>query len=317
MTNLALGGAVLLALVVVALAIWLVPRRQVQGWRRAGITEEDKLAELGVQARTNITQALGGLALIATLAITAYQVNQTRRSSDDTLRLAEQGQVSERFSRAVEQLGATDTHGEPALDVRIGGLFSLLRIGLDSKANVEPAFLVVATYVGRNYVPPKTLPRHGCDHFQLPRLDVARALTFVLPRVAKKLREETGKPTPAGLRGTILDGLGLDGLVLTGLNLTGIKVRFAQLEGANFRESNLRAATFHRACLRHANFHGADLRAADLSGARLDRADFRGATLSPTTNFTSAQVKGAKFSKGVLDVISLSRAQKREVIVSS
>src|SRR5215208_6879375 len=115
MTYLVVGVAVALAVVVVGLAIWLIPRWQVDRWRRAGITNEEKLAELGVQARTNFTQALGGLALIVTIAITAFQVNEGRRSADrnlnlaaENLALAEQGQVSERFSRAVEQLGATD-----------------------------------------------------------------------------------------------------------------------------------------------------------------------------------------------------------------
>lgn len=345
MTNLAIGAAVVLALVVVGLAIWLVPRWQVRGWRRAGITEEEKLAELAVQARSAITQAFGGLALIATLAITAYQVNETRRSSEDTLRLAEQGQLSERFSRAVEQLGATNADGSPAIDIRMGALFSLLRIGVDSKENAQPAFLFVATYVRNNYRRPKNLPGHGCDDFQPPRPDVAIALAFVLPAVAEALPEDMGEPPLRGLRGTDLRGLGVDGLVLTRLNLTGIKFRVAQLKDADFSESNLFDATFERACLKGADFRqavllsavlrganlqdanlqGAKLREAnlvdaDLSGARLDvadlrGADLRGARLSSTTDFTSAQVQGAKFTEGVLDLTSLSTAQKRDVIV--
>lgn len=317
MTNLAIGAAVLLALVLVALTIWLVPRSQVRGWRRAGITEEEKLAELGVHARSSITQALGGLARVATLAITAYQVNETRRSSEDTLRLAEQGQVSERFSRAVEQLGATNADGSPAIDVRTGALFSLRQIGRDSKANAQPAFFFAAAYVRNNYEPPKNLESHGCDKFQPPRPDIATALTFVLPAVAEKLPDDQEEPTVRGLRGTPLPGLGLDGLVLTRLNLTGIKLRVAQLKDANFRESNLSSAIFHRACLLRADFRGANLRGADFSGAWLDGADLRGARFSPTTNFMSAQVKRAKFTEGALDLTFLSKAQKSDVIVAS
>ena len=76
------GG--LVAIVVAGLAIWLVPRRQVARWRRDGYASGEKLVEFGLQARTGITQALGGLALIVTLAITGYQANQAQRSADVT-----------------------------------------------------------------------------------------------------------------------------------------------------------------------------------------------------------------------------------------
>ena len=303
MTNLAIVVAVLLAMAAVGLAIWLVPRRQVNRWRRAGISSEEKLAELGVQARSSITQAFGGLALIVTLAITAFQANETRRSADETqrtadntLRLAEQGQVSERFSRAVEQLGATNEGRGAAIDVRTGALFSLMRIALDSETNAQPAFLVAATYVRNNYLPPKEPRPHGCDaDFTRQQPDIATALTFVLPAVAAKLHKDTPGLIISGFRGTRLDGLALDGLVLNGLNLTGIKFRDASLVRAHFRKSVLSSAIFARACLRDADFRGASLRGADFRGAQLE---------------------GAKFSQGALDDISLSKAQRDVIVVS-
>ena len=165
MTNLEIVATVVLAMVAVGFAIWLIPRWQVDRWRRAGISNEEKLAELGVQARSGITQALGGLALIVTISITAFQVTEARRSADRTqqsavkslnlatrnVALAEQGQVSERFSRAVEQLGATDGKGQPATPVRTGALFSLMRIGIDSEVYTQPALLVVASYVRTHF----------------------------------------------------------------------------------------------------------------------------------------------------------------------
>ena len=43
-SDLAIIVAVMCALVVVGLAIWLIPGRQVQRWRSAGISSEEKLA---------------------------------------------------------------------------------------------------------------------------------------------------------------------------------------------------------------------------------------------------------------------------------
>ena len=344
MSNVALATAVVLAFAVVGLSIWLLPRLQARGWRRAGISDATKLAELSVQARTGITQAFGGLALIATLAITAYQVNQTQRSSENNLKLAdenfqlaERGQVSERFSRAVEQLGATNTDAKrtPALDVRIGALFSLRRIALDSKEkeNTPQAFLVVATYIGNNYKVPYLKPRHkpdGCGEFSPVRADVRTALTSVLPDLAELL-EKRGVEPPLGLRGAVLDQIAVDDLDFESLNLTQIKLRYAHLKGAKFRKSLLAFARFDHArltsarftdarlnnssfagaCLKNARFQRAKLKGANFSGALLVGADFRGATFSRTTQFASAHLKGATFPKAALPL--LSKAQRRVI----
>ena len=276
----------------VGLAIWLIPRWQVDRWRRAGISNEEKLAELGVQARSNVTQALGGFALIVTIAITAFQVNEGRRSADRTqesavanlelaarnLALAERSQVSERFSRAVEQLGATDAGG-PALDVRTGALFSLMRIGIDSQPNRQQALLVVATYVRNHFAQPKPLEPDGCKadfNVTQARPDIVNALGFVLHRIAARLDQDD----LVGLRGARLNGLALDGLNLNRFNLMGINFRSASLNRAHFRDARLSYADFRRACLIGADFRGASLQGADFRGAKLRQADIDRAPLS-------------------------------------
>jgi hypothetical protein len=299
-TNLAIIAAVLCALVAVGLAIWLIPRWQVDRWRRAGISDEEKLAELGVQARSNITQALGGLALIVTIAITAFQVNESRRAADAgqqsaarNFALAQRGQVSERFSRAVEQLGATDENENPDPAVRTGALFSLMRIGIDSPDHTQPALLVVATYV-RKFKKPAKLRPNGCDadfNFTQAQPDIANALRFVLYRIAAKLKD---KSEFLGLRGANLNGLALDGLILSGFDLTRIKFSHASLVRANFRDANLRQANFERTCLTDADFRGASLEGAVFRGAVLD---------------------GAKFTKKGRDQARLTSAQRRQVRV--
>jgi uncharacterized protein YjbI with pentapeptide repeats len=313
--NLALGAAVVLAAVLVGLAIWLVPRWQARGWRRAGITDEEKLAALVIQARTGITQAFGGLALIATLAITAYQVNATQRSADDNFRLAERGQVSERFSRAVEQLGATNTDAErtPAIDVRTGALFSLRRIALDSKENTQQAFLVIAAYVRNNYKPKEAPPKpvNGCAGFRAPRADIGTALTFVLPDVAQRLFADTPERAVRGLRGTRLDQLGLDGLDLRGLDLTQLKLRDTQLHASFFTGSDLTSARFDRADLEHANFVDAVLTGTSFRRACLDNAVFTGARRLKSAHFQGARLDGATFPRYATSV--LTPAQRRVV----
>jgi hypothetical protein len=294
MTNLEIVAIVLLAMVAVALAIWLIPRWQVDRWRRAGISDEEKLAGLGVQARSSITQAFGGLALVVTLAITAFQANETRRTAEKTqenvdknFRLAEQGQVSERFSRAVEQLGATDEEGKPATDVRTGALFSVMRIGIDSEVYTQPALLVVASYVRTHFAQPPTLAPNGCKarfEFTQNQPDVANALRFVLYRIAAKLETKD----LLGLRGANLRGLALDGLNLEGFDLTGIKFGHASLVRANFRGAKLHRANFEHACLIDADLTGASVAGATFTGATFTG---RGVELSPLSKAQKAQLR--------------------------
>ena len=308
MTTWEIAAAALCALVVVGLAIWLIPRWQEQRWRRAGISNEEKLAELAVQARSSITQALGGLALIVTIAITAFQVNEARRTADagqksaednfhlaqtsanQSFNLARRGQVSERFTRAVEQLGAREEDGSPDTAVRTGALFSLMRIGIDSPDHTQPALLVVATYV-RRFKKPPTLKPNGCNadfDFTQSQPDIANALRFVLYRIAAKLHGEA----LLGLRGANLNGLAVDELNLSGFDLRRIKFRHASLMGADFGEADLRQANFENACLTGANFRSAKLKGAIFSGANLH---------------------GAKFPQEWLNRAGLSEAQKAQV----
>jgi hypothetical protein len=319
--TLAILAAVPLVLVAVALAIWLIPRYQVERWRRGGITSEEKLAELGVQARSSITQALGGLALIVTIAISAFQVNAARRDADKTfeqtrrsadraqqaasknldvalknLDLARQGQVSERFSRAVDQLGETNEGGSPAIDVRAGGLFSLMRIGIESPDHTEPALLVAMTYV-TNYRPPRSRPADGCRaRFDRQRPDIDLALGFVLHRLAANLK---GRDKLSGLRGAVLDGLALDGLNLDRFDLRNVKFRGASLVRAHFRNTALPYSQLNGACLKQADFSGAALQGANLTGASVEGAIF----------------KGAKLTMKDLERSPLSEAQRRQVDV--
>jgi len=305
----AIAAGVVVAFIVAGLAIWLVPRRQVAGWRRRGITDEVKLAELGVQARSSIVQALGGLALIVTLAVTISQVNETRKSADNNLRLSRQGQASERFSRAVEQLGSNK------VDVRLGGLFSLARIGIDAPENAEPAFRLVATYVGQHYEVPKPLPEHGCQakYDDVP-VDVSTALRFALIRLAPAVREQVPEKRLLGLRGTKLSGIAIDNLGLPSFDLAGIRFKNALLQSANFADTNLTNAHFERACVGFASFNGATLVRAHFDAAQLKQADFRNADLTGAS-FRGARMKGAEFNRAALATAALSAAQKREIKV--
>src|SRR5690348_4505426 len=107
------GGTAVLAAVIMFLPGLLV-------WYDLGgapIPAPDRLKAV-TDARTQLLQALGGLVL----ALGAYATWRRLRINEEELRATRDGQVTERFTRAVEQLGSDK------IDVRIGAVYALARI---------------------------------------------------------------------------------------------------------------------------------------------------------------------------------------------
>jgi hypothetical protein len=93
-------------------------------------------------ARGRLLTLGAGLFAAGALIFTASNYRLARR----TLEVTEQGQVTDRYTRAIEQLGST------AVDVRIGGIYALERIARDSKVD-HPVVMEVLTAFIREHSP--------------------------------------------------------------------------------------------------------------------------------------------------------------------
>jgi hypothetical protein len=159
------SAVVLAALVLLGLwGVWVVvPRWTVPDVSEADLRDvpaearwqaRDNRRKLRNDARTTLLQGLGGLAVLAG-ATAAYR----------QVRIAREGQVTERFTRAIDQLG----HGN--LDVRLGGIYALERITLDSERDRSTIAEVLTAYV-RGHAPwPPSRP--GQPHKDLAVEDIA------------------------------------------------------------------------------------------------------------------------------------------------
>ena len=103
-----------------------------------------------------LAQIIGGLFVIGSLFSTAktLQVSQqqaaaTAKQADttaDRLQVAREGQITDRFTKAIEQLG------NEKLEVRLGGIYSLERIAKESLEDHWPIVEVLTTFV-REHAP--------------------------------------------------------------------------------------------------------------------------------------------------------------------
>ncbi|WP_322755902.1 pentapeptide repeat-containing protein [Frankia sp. Cas3] len=238
---------------------------------------------------------------------------ETRRATELTHTRELAAQLADRYTAAVTQLGS-DT-----LDVRLGGLYALERIAVDSPADHRTVVEVLSAFVREHTIPdrPGTLRRQRtrpvpaappADGAKLtepagPDTDIQAALT-----VLGRLPARAGVPR-ADLTGAVLTGAVLTGAVLTGaslfeatlthadlggVDLTGADLVAATLTGADLSRTTLTGADLGGATLTRADLTGAVLTGADLVAATLTRADLTGAVL------TDAQLVGATLTGAVL-----------------
>lgn len=230
--------------------------------------------------------------------IIAYFTWRTVRSSERNVELSREGQVTERFTKAIEQLGDTTN-----LAKRLGGIYALERIARDSPRDYWTIMEVLTAYVREN------APRkEGQGQLQPahPAADIHAILT-VLGRRA--LRYGEGEENRLDLQKTDLRGANL-----VGAQLEGVIFKDAQLQEANFRRAQLQRAILSDAQLQGAIFKGAELQGANFVGAQLQGAylweidlsgvDLRGAELE------GACVSKAQLQRAVIDTKTQLRIQR-------
>jgi hypothetical protein len=216
---------------------------------------------------------LAALAGLIGLIFTWKNLNQTRVTTQRTLELTEQGQITERFTRAIDQLGAADNDGNPRLESRLGGIYALERIARDSPRDYGPVMEVLTAYVRANAPRPSRgqhalssaateAPKQNEDTdeewsstSQRLNADIQAILDVVSRRNVERVPENYR--VRLSLERTDLRGAGLDG---------------ANLQDVNFIEADLRGATLNEADLR-----GARLDGANLQGAKLRKVSLQGA----------------------------------------
>ena len=278
------------------------------------IAFENALRANRIQVITAAVQGLGGIAVLIGIYFAWANLKTTQKSQTETIRLTNEGQITDRFTKAIDQLGSSQ------LDVRLGGIYALERIARDSEKDHWSIMEVLTTYV-REHAPVNTdgKPSGSGDtrarsnkalplaSLPAPSPDLQAILTVIGRR---ELKFEKGKEdehlnlTQTNLQGADLDGAYLNGAYLNGTHLEGAHLEGAlpfgaHLEGAHLKRAHLTGADLGRAHLNGADLDGADLNSAYLIGAQVSKAhlafvDLTGATYAPASEPPDPYVAGIK-----------------------
>ncbi|MDA2919927.1 pentapeptide repeat-containing protein, partial [Desulfobacterota bacterium AH_259_B03_O07] len=260
----------IVVLILIILALWFIPIWQANS---SGVTKPEKRFEVENEARKTLAQIVGGTAILIGLFFTWK-----------TLQVDKEGQITERFTRAMDQIGSLRSDGKPNLEIRLGGIYALERIARDSERDHWQIMEVLSTYVRENARWPsrndqptqndeleENQTKNEKYEQTMPNADIQAILTIIGRRQSKYDKEGQN------------------------LNLSNTNLQKAYLWEANLQKANLRGANLQKAYLRGANLQkaylwGANLQDADLVGAKLVEADLVGAKLR------GAKLRGAKLT---------------------
>ena len=241
-------------------------------------------SQLQNNARSTLLQAIAGLLVVAGAVATWRQVQVNR-----------EGQLTERFTRAIDQLGSEST------DIRIGGIYALRRIADDSPPDRNTVQFVLAAFIRTHAAWPVGMP----DAPRHPTATVDQHLPWLhvrAPDIQTAMEVLGNRPTPPEVRRLYLSRVDLRSVQLIGARLIDTQFRHANLARAwmpsiwldrsDLKSTDLRQANLENASLAKVNLGQAHLEAANLQGANLSNADLRGANLLDA-NLTNATLNGA------------------------
>jgi uncharacterized protein YjbI with pentapeptide repeats len=252
-----------------------------------GLTPDQRVTAID-NARGRVIQFGAGLLAAGALVFTALN-----------FWLSREGHVTDRYTKAIEQLGSE------RVDVRLGAIYALERIMIDSVRDHPTIVEVLAAFV-REHSPYRPSSEDEDPDPEIapgsPPTDVLAAVTVLGRR--PQGREERGE---VNLQFTYLAYANLERLNLSGVNLAN-----AFLAGASLVQADLTGAIMIDADLSNAYLVGCEMAGANLYRAKMTKtilggANLHGANLNRAV-LTRAHLYGAKLTRAAMAEAELSRA---------
>jgi hypothetical protein len=264
-----------------------------------------------------------GLFIAAVIGVPfiAWRSWTAKRQADIT----EQGHITDRINKAVQGIGAEktvrrqrtnrrgsllfedDAEGKPNfkkpvfdeltvpnLEVRIGSIYALERVGNDSEPDRAHIFEILSAYLSNNFDAQEPFPypplerfstdehdpnldvrfrgqsdglgRDWANKLRRPRPDTLAAVSVILRCIKKFGTNEKEGGTPA----LTFVGANLQRVDFLGANLAGARFEGCQFDGANLEKSDLSNAEFLNCSLIGASINGAVLSGTRFSQSRLE-----------------------------------------------
>jgi uncharacterized protein YjbI with pentapeptide repeats len=305
--GLALGLLVLMFWCIWALPAWLVA----QDMAFDKLPPDQRASALN-GSRSAVVQGVVGLLALGAVAVAWQQLRTEQERSrierqqlSEQLALTRQAQATERFTRAINQIGSDKT------EAQVAGIYGLEQIAKESDDTRLLVFQILSSYVrqhaSRNLraaSPERSREnRVGNDVEGIRVAMTALAQGTVRPPPSKFVG---GGTPPLDLRNIDLHGIEFHN-ALEWTDLTGVILRGSDLSGVSFAESRMSGADLQGAVYHGGNLEGTDLTGANLAGISLQNVKIERTSLGGA-NLTGAQLQGRSFEVSGVEGANFSRA---------
>lgn len=289
-----------------------------------------KLAAQEHDNRTLLLQMLTGCAVLVGMYIAwvrakaaeaqAKATQDTAAAANENVKSLLQGQITERFTKAVDQLGSDK------IEIRLGSIYALERIMKDSPDDHWTIVEILAAYIRKNAALPdnsvddtgdksqqlttevisitqngdRTEVMYHEPNFSKPKEDVQAALSVIVRRPRNRIEpgwvdlrnvDLEGADfrghieQPSFLQKTILNGSKLNGADFYELDLQNSYLQNVKMERVHGVRANFKNAHLDRAVIRHATFLESTF-----EGTRFGQTTIMDANLLETKKLTSDQL---------------------------
>jgi hypothetical protein len=306
------AALITVGIVLAPLIVWKFPEWQVRGYY--GRLDTGAISKLNSQeliqlqkdlitaennARVTLAQIIGGLVVLLGLYATFKNIEIAR----ENLKAAEEGKLTERFSKAVELLGSEK------LDVRLGGIYALERIARDSHKDHWTVMEVLTAFVrehskkeyeGSMRWIADNDEGHAYPEPKQPEISIAVDVQAALTVIGRRKWAEQEKPHQRiDLRRSFLKRAYLNGANLRRALLSNADLTKANLMSADLTEASLWGAKLNDAILKETKLIKANLSEADLSNATVVEADFTNAEFAKFFGDSGAILVGVKLGNSI------------------
>lgn len=284
MARLPFSGAAMVFAVMAAVsvpAVILAPEKLVDSYGRYAGSQPPLSREIYTKlvddCRKTIAQIFAGVVGMFAVYLIFRRTKATEQMLEmtrETLATTREGQITDRFAKAIEHLGAPDKDGRKAIEIRFGGIYALERIARDSPRDHWTVMEILCAYIRQNApVVTKTYEtaeQWYQDHLvaddpePYPQNDPDKDIQAAIAVIGRRIATQDGPDAVLDLsrsdlsRGMISDA-NLSGAIISGAKLMLAALGRTNLSDASLARTNLTAANLIRANLSRANLREANL----------------------------------------------------------
>ena len=244
---------VVIIVAVLSFLIWILPEFLLPSANQISPADE-KLIGIQNQYRQIIAQIIGGAVVLYGIYSTLVRIEEVEKN----LEIAQEGQITDRFTKAIEQLGHENS------EIKIGSIYALERISIDSPRDYWSVIEVLSAFIRRTSNL-DTISKEDKINKDIPpqrSIEIQTALNVLTRRNRDELEAEEDRHLNLSLS-----------------NLRNAYLGKSNLSRANFWQSDLSYAYLGKANLQNAYMGKATLQMADLNNVNLDNVNFKEADL--------------------------------------